>query len=394
MYRLKAFTLIELLIVIAIIAILGSATVLVLNPVELMKQGRDGTRISDIENIDKAVRMTLFNNTALLDSLPATNIYLSLPSGSCPPNPPAGYTYVCNATAANINKVDGTGWIPLSLQNMASLPVDPGNGSYYAFVADPATKTFVVNAALESRKQTKIAASNDGGVDPLRFEKGNVVLWAQVIGIAGYWPLDEGSGTVAYDKSGNGNNGTWQGTPSGTNGFYSPGSFSAYAGYFNKSNNNYVSIPDSPSLNFTTDYTAMAWFKLINPSGWNAIFGKEYWNAATGWVITDTDPVNGVIQYYKGGGPSAYTDYFSFNSWHHIAIVNSNGAASVYFDGVFIRNTPVPISNSALSLFIGARHSNDGLSFTDCFNGSIYDARIYKRAVSGSEIQSIYNTEK
>lgn len=50
----KGFTLIELLIVIAIIAILGSATVLVLNPVELMKQGRDGTRINDMDSLERA----------------------------------------------------------------------------------------------------------------------------------------------------------------------------------------------------------------------------------------------------------------------------------------------------------------------------------------------------
>ncbi|MCL4400352.1 type II secretion system GspH family protein, partial [Patescibacteria group bacterium] len=40
----EAFTLIELLVVIAILGVLGTAVVLVLNPSELIKQGRDSTR--------------------------------------------------------------------------------------------------------------------------------------------------------------------------------------------------------------------------------------------------------------------------------------------------------------------------------------------------------------
>ena len=39
----------------------------------------------------------------------------------------------------------------------------------------------------------------------------------------GWWKLNEGGGSVAVDSSGNGNNGTWHGTPNGTSGYYSVG---------------------------------------------------------------------------------------------------------------------------------------------------------------------------
>ena len=43
----KGFTLVELLIVIGIVAILATIVVLVINPVELLKESRDSRRLSD-----------------------------------------------------------------------------------------------------------------------------------------------------------------------------------------------------------------------------------------------------------------------------------------------------------------------------------------------------------
>ena len=51
----KAFTLIELLIVIAIIGVLATTSILVLNPAELTKRSRDSDRISDMANLNKAL---------------------------------------------------------------------------------------------------------------------------------------------------------------------------------------------------------------------------------------------------------------------------------------------------------------------------------------------------
>ncbi len=45
----ESFTLIELLVVIAILAVLATAVVLVLNPSQLLAQGRDSTRLSDCD---------------------------------------------------------------------------------------------------------------------------------------------------------------------------------------------------------------------------------------------------------------------------------------------------------------------------------------------------------
>ncbi|MDD4931154.1 MAG: prepilin-type N-terminal cleavage/methylation domain-containing protein, partial [Candidatus Colwellbacteria bacterium] len=44
----KSFTLVELLIVIAILAVLAAAVVVVLNPAELLAQARDSQRSTDL----------------------------------------------------------------------------------------------------------------------------------------------------------------------------------------------------------------------------------------------------------------------------------------------------------------------------------------------------------
>ncbi|MFA7202011.1 MAG: type II secretion system protein, partial [Candidatus Paceibacterota bacterium] len=51
--QVSSFTLIELLIVIGILAILTAAVVIVLNPTELLKQGRDSTRMTDLASLSK-----------------------------------------------------------------------------------------------------------------------------------------------------------------------------------------------------------------------------------------------------------------------------------------------------------------------------------------------------
>ncbi|KKT22626.1 MAG: hypothetical protein UW08_C0005G0001, partial [Parcubacteria group bacterium GW2011_GWB1_43_8b] len=49
----SSFTLVELLIVIGILAVLTTAVILAINPLEYLKQARDTTRISDLDSIDK-----------------------------------------------------------------------------------------------------------------------------------------------------------------------------------------------------------------------------------------------------------------------------------------------------------------------------------------------------
>jgi len=123
MYRRSAFTLIELLIVIAVIAILSIVVVLTLNPAEMLRQSRDSTRVSDLDTLAHAI--SLYQEDQGTTGGPgfmgnSTLIYTSLPDSSSTcgswnlPSPPAGYAYQC-APSSTYRSTNGSGWIPPSI---------------------------------------------------------------------------------------------------------------------------------------------------------------------------------------------------------------------------------------------------------------------------------------
>src|SRR5258708_2836854 len=227
MHRFSAFTLIELLIVIGIIAILSVVVLLTLNPAELLRQSRDSNRLSDMETLNKTI--SLYSTDQVGGSLGnASTTYFSIVDSAATSTagtdcsgvgltPPTGWTYHCSASST-LRKVDGTGWIPVSLKSISygsplgsSLPIDPINtyasGYYYTYI--PGTGTaYALSTAMESQKYFA-KSQNDGGYDPSRYETGtNPSLLASSEGLVGWWTFDDGGGTVANDASGGGNGGT------------------------------------------------------------------------------------------------------------------------------------------------------------------------------------------
>src|SRR3989344_2835396 len=113
------FTLIELLVVIAILAVLATAVVLVITPAELLKQGRDSTRLSDLAALNSA--LGLFQVDQYNSSLGTSSVvYVSIPDSSATcanlglPTLPSGWSYHC-APSSTLTRVDSTGWVPVNL---------------------------------------------------------------------------------------------------------------------------------------------------------------------------------------------------------------------------------------------------------------------------------------
>jgi len=157
----KGFTLVELLIVIAILAVLATATVVVLNPAELLAQARDAQRISDMESLRTAVGIYM----SQVSPIKMCESGACAATGRCSFSNTAGnapFTGDCSnaAYAATLRAVDGTGWVDVKFTDISggspipNLPIDPTqSGTYlYAYKGDYANKTFVLRTRLESVK--------------------------------------------------------------------------------------------------------------------------------------------------------------------------------------------------------------------------------------------------
>ena len=407
----RAFTLIELLVVIAIIAILSIVVVLTLSPAELLRQGRDATRISDMDTLNRALGLYVTDLSVQGSHLSlgnASTVYVSLvdASSTCGswglPALPTGYTYHCSSVSSS-RSIDSNGWLPVSLKTittgspLGSLPVDPQNQSssnlYYTYQTDGFT--YKLTSFFESQKYAK--AMQNGGSDPALYALGaNQNLPSVGRGLVGYWPMDEGGSGPATDFSGFSNNpGVWGGTATGTNGYYSAGKIGSWAGAFDGTTT-YIGIPAISSTTIGqngSNITVMAWVFRTGPLNTLAPIIEQGGLRAFRFIISG---------YRVCFGDDSVTNNFycssntisNLSSWYFIA-ASYDGS----FYHVFINGSEVAINQSVGSygpwattqLNIGYRPYTVSVS---PWNGLIDDVRVYDRMLTASEIQQIYNAEK
>ena len=396
----EGFTLIELLVVIAIIAVLAVAAILTLNPVQLIRQSRDATRVADLATTKKALALYQFTN----GSLGAANtVYVSIPdsSSSCAnlglPALPAGWTYAC-APSSSYRKPDGTGWIPIDLTILSTgspigaLPIDPINTTstnfYYTYIASSSIYKFT--ASLESQKQMNMMAK-DGGIDPALFETGTPSIPSPRGGLVGYWRFDEGGGTTAGDSSGGGNTGTLTNGPTWTGGQVGSTAIS-FDGV-----DDYVNIADNNLLDFGTgDFTVGFWVKIpINASLWPGIVTKGGSASAVahtwGFLLTSTFTNQVRFEQASDAGGTFDVNIDSgvlSNGWHHILARRSGATTQLYVDGLFkVEDTSAGSDlNNTSPIRMGSNGSPSA--------STVDDVRIYNRALSAAEIQALYNATK
>ena len=191
--------------------------------------------------------------------------------------------------------------------------------------------------------------------------------------------LDDGSGSIAVDSSGNNRTGT-----------LNAGSWTT-AGHFGGavSLNGSSSEVDPPALGtfYRTGFTLEAWIKKQSSKVDVAVLGTWVGTSGGGPMIWIDSQV-GHYDLTLGNSSSTYLDSGrspSVGQWQHVAATYDGSTARFYVDGV----------QTASSTFTGSVGNSDnwrigayGATSTGFFDGLIDNVRIYDRALSAAEIQT------
>ncbi|MDH4156456.1 MAG: hypothetical protein OEW00_04175 [candidate division Zixibacteria bacterium] len=197
--------------------------------------------------------------------------------------------------------------------------------------------------------------------------------------LVGYWPLDEGTGTVANDASGYGNTGALINGPVWADGH--AGKALHFDGI-----DDYVSVPNSASLDIPAPFTIMAW---IYPEAWHA----DFLNIIDRWpnYVLQTDASEMGRQrvnfedHARGEHPLESGDgALSLGQWQHVAGVWDGNELKLYRDGYEIASTeigPVAPRSWATTLKLGG-HSGGYQNF----DGLIDEIKVFDGILTEAEI--------
>lgn len=201
----KGFTLIELIVSIAILAILVAVLVVAINPAEQLARSRDSKRVADLDALKSALNLYLasatttvnldgsatgsedakcVNGTASQDTLwtNSSSASTTIGTGAYTGGSHGAYTLKSISTTQTIGSA---GWLPARfdftpggspLSNLPLDPTSPGTSAtyFYTFTCEKNNKQFKLTAVLES---TYFASDlnldgNDGGTSSTLYEVG------------------------------------------------------------------------------------------------------------------------------------------------------------------------------------------------------------------------------
>jgi len=270
--------------------------------------------------------------------------------------------------------IDSTGLSSENFTNTGNFTIAYDGGANYKGLVDEAR---IYNRALSATEIWNLYQAGGG----TRVNSANSQVDALERGLAGYWKLDDGSGTTATDASTNGNTSTLTNGPTWTTGQIGGAvSFDGSDDYVN-----------TTSTIDTSLYTVCSWVYPQSNGLYQRIITTPSGNTHK-WLLSFSDAVSNsqfVFSRNSGSEMGKGTGATSLNTWHHVCGVWDGTTLSVYLDGVSKSNSVEAgwLYGAGSGLRMGRRHDNQYP-----LNGRLDEVRVYTRALSAEEIAKLYKT--
>ena len=208
----------------------------------------------------------------------------------------------------------------------------------------------------------------------------------------GEWKLNEGTGTSAFDTSGNGSTGTLTSTPVWAAGKYGKG-------VKMNGTSDYINLSHPTALNATTTFTLSAWVNASSNIAGAGIIeeafagGGDRIQYGIGFGLDDGTDNKLQVGFYDGGGWALAEDSTAFTTgvWTHVEGTWDGTILRLYKNGIQVAtNTPGrSTATDTEDIRIGARHDTAGT--VDFFPGTIDEVRIFNVTRTPAEVAWDYN---
>ncbi|MBI2085525.1 MAG: LamG domain-containing protein [Candidatus Aenigmarchaeota archaeon] len=275
----------------------------------------------------------------------------------------------------------------LLTQTKKSISIPAGG----AYCSGGEIKVFVLNNGYSAITASDILVAQVDGNDVL-----NTPFFGDMkSGLVGYWKFDEGSGAIATDSSGSGNNGNLQPAcpdcPTRTSGK------SLNAIKFDGVND-FVSMSHSPSLDLerTQSFSASAWAKIDITSGNNFPIIEKNSGGVIDRGISFTVRAATLIDLVLQGDSISNRIYWraplgiTLSNWNHYAFTYDGSSdvagVKVYVNGLQL--SPTYTENTLTTSIKNIQPVRTGYGFAGSFaKGTIDEVKIYNKAIGDLNIQ-------
>jgi len=210
-------------------------------------------------------------------------------------------------------------------------------------------------------------------------------------GLVGYWTFDEGTGNLAYDVSGNNNNGLLNNGPTWTTG--------RYGGALNFDGvDDFVQIATSPTLNLTSGMTIACWARVSGETGQYEVLVSH------GFSYSGS---NYLLEFLPDGLTPSFTAFNAdlqrrdatsgmqvpMDNWTFLVGVFDTNSVKLYVNTLLVAersfSPAAPLNVAGKTITIGCHLLQAERNW---FNGTIDEVMLYDRALNPSEIMQLFLT--